>query len=82
MGYLRRLPLWLAALAVAVALVVTVAQALIDVAAVLARAAGDSTVTAADAVATVAAVLLALPLTVAERGARLVASRAPMDREP
>lgn len=81
MAYLRRLPLWLAALACAVALVVVCAQAVIDIAATLARAVGDTSTTAADAAAVAAATLMALPLTVAERGARLVADRAPMGRE-
>src|SRR5690606_25361516 len=82
LGYLSRLPLWMAALAVAVALVAVLAQAVVDIAVLLARAVGDTSLTAAEAAARAAAVLAALPLTAAERGARLIRSRAPMDREP
>lgn len=81
MAYLRRLPLWLAAVAVLVALVVTLAQAVIEVVTTLARAVGDSTVTLTDAAASLGLVLVALPLTAAERTAAWIAVRFPMDRE-
>lgn len=81
MSYLRRLPWWLAALAVLIALVVTLANALIQVVTTMARAVGDSTTTLTDAAASVLLILAALPLTTAERGAAWVRARAPMNRE-